>query len=117
VAFLPIACRNRFVQAAAVARKKKLAAPAISGPDALRAWRQRTQTSQKQLAKMLNFKHNTSVSWYELGRLPMTFPSLIELQRLTGISIWTLATDEQRQVMREIQSALAAAANPEAMAG
>lgn len=50
----------------------------------------------------MGLKHPSSVYQYEAELLPFTYSHLLELQRITGISIWRLAWPDQRKVMREI---------------
>lgn len=83
----------------------------LRGPAEVLAWRQSTRTSQRQLAEAIGLKHASSIYLYEAGRQPLTYPHLVSLQRVTGISIWTLAWPGQRLLMREI-----AATPPEAPA-
>lgn len=74
----------------------------VSGPAVLAEWRLRTKTSQQQLAEKMGLKHPSSIYLYEAGKQPFTFPHLIDLQHITGISVWALATPEQREVIREL---------------
>lgn len=50
----------------------------------------------------MGLKHPSSIYLYEAGKQPFTYPHLIDLQHITGISIWVLAMPEQREVIREI---------------
>ena len=77
----------------------------LKGPAALTAWRKRTGTSRQDLAHLLGLKHSASVYQYETGRLPLTYAHLVNLQKITGISVWTLAWPGQRLVMRQIADA------------
>jgi transcriptional regulator with XRE-family HTH domain len=79
------------------------------GPTALRTWRERRGISKQGLAEMLGLKHAASVHQYERGMLPLTYSRLVALQRLTGISIWTLAWPGQRVLLREIAAAVGGA--------
>lgn len=93
----------------------------VAGAKALQAWRALTGTSRQQLAERIHLRHSASIWQYETLKLPLTYANLVALQRVTGISAWTLAWPHQRRIMRAIsdvapeahrRSAPAAAAAP-----
>lgn len=77
----------------------------VEGRKALLAWREKNGVSRQRMAELLGLRDPASVWQYEHGKLPFALIHLISLQRITGIPVWTLASPEQRQIIRGLWKA------------